>query len=407
MTYDILIVGSGMVGATIACALAQKTSFSIAVLEANPLVEPFELTRYHHRVSAISLASQRIFSAIKVWDDIAKKRVNAFTKMEVWDASSKGKIQFDCRDLAVPQLGFIIENNVIQSALFEKMRCYPQVKFLAPVRLNSFHPHEDFVEIETENQGKIRAKLAIAADGARSWLREKIGISLAKMSYEQTAIVATVTTKLAHENTARQVFLPTGPLAFLPLNEAHTSSIVWSLPTTEANNFMAMDDETFRKKLAEAFSHRLGDIMQLDKRHAFPLQKQQAANYISSRVALVGDAAHTMHPLAGQGVNLGLLDAASLVDVIVDSVENHRDFSAIHQLRRYERWRRADNSTLLNGVDYIKKLFESDQRVMQTLRSFGLQVTDQFQIIKNIFIRHAIGDRGDLPKLAAGYVIPA
>lgn len=400
MTYDIVIIGGGMVGATVACALSQRTSLSIAILEAHPDAHPWDASQYHHRVSAISLSSQRIFSAINSWAPILQKRVSPFTKMAVWDAASTAAIHFDSRDIATSQLGFIIENNAIQTSLMDALSACSNVNLIAPVALKSYENHADFVEFDTENHGKIRAKLAIAADGAHSWLREKAGISITKKDYAQSAIVTTVTTELPHEKTARQVFLSSGPLAFLPLNEAHESSIVWALPTEEAENMLALEDELFKTALANAFDNRLGKITSIQKRHVFPLSQQQANSYIAPRVALVGDAAHTMHPLAGQGVNVGLLDAASLVDVITNAVNQRRDFASHATLRRYERWRKADNALMLNGIDVIKSVFANDKPIIKSARSVGLQLTESIQPLKNLFIRYAMGERGDLPFLA-------
>jgi 2-octaprenylphenol hydroxylase len=196
------------------------------------------------------------------------------------------------------------------------------------------------------------------------------------------------------------VFLPTGPLAFLPLLPSATSSIVWSLPRERAGELLSLEEEVFKVELARAFSHRLGEILEVDARYAHPLHKQQAKTYIKPRVALVGDAAHTMHPLAGQGANLGLLDAMSLVDVVTDALALRRDIGSFTTLRRYERWRVADNFALLNGVDMIKQLFASDNKWLQVLRSVGLGFTEETKWLKNIFTRHAVGDRRDLPRFA-------
>jgi 2-octaprenylphenol hydroxylase len=196
------------------------------------------------------------------------------------------------------------------------------------------------------------------------------------------------------------VFLETGPLAFLPLANTHDSSIVWSLPTNLANELILLDDEAFKEKLAQAFSHALGKVVEIEKRYVFPLRKQQAKCYVQPHIALVGDAAHTIHPLAGQGVNMGLLDAASLAQVISDAVHHRRDFASYATLRRYERWRKADNLTMFNGVDAIKQMFASDKKMIQSLRSQGLNVTNQWRWLKNSFMRHACGDRDGLPKIA-------
>lgn len=397
--YDIIIVGGGMVGSMLACALAQQTSLSIAILEAHTPTQTWSATTYHHRVSAIALSSQRIFQHIHVWDAIKKTRVSPFNQIYVWE-TNKSEIQFDSREIAEPYLGYIIENNVIQEALYEKLKQYPQITHVAPVKLVDFANKETHVEMIADDGRVFSAKLAVGADGAQSWLRQQAGIELSKKDYGQHAIVATVQTTKPHQQTAQQLFLPTGPLAFLPLAETCTSSIVWSLPPEEAEKYMALDDDSFKLALAHAFEHKLGDVTTIDQRYVFPLRKQQAKNYVQAHLALIGDAAHTVHPLAGQGLNMGLLDAASLVDVIVAAVKKQRDFASLHHLRRYERWRKADNLSLLTGVDVIKHLFANEKSTVQSLRAFGLNMTNQMRWLKHIFTSHAVGDRAGLPSLA-------
>ena len=400
-THDIIIVGGGMVGSALALALAQQTSLSIALLEAQPQDEQWSPAHYHHRVSAIALSSQRILQSLHVWDDIQQKRISPFTQIAVWDADGKNEIYFDSKEIAAPLLGFIVENNVMQSALQEKIKHYPQITFLSPIKLVKCIEQENAIELTAEDGTWLSAKLVIAADGAHSWIRQCAGIDIDKYDYSQEAIVAMVNTALPHQKIARQVFLETGPLAFLPLRDANTTSIVWSLPVGEAKRLMNVDIDEFKHLLTQAFDSRLGEVLSVGKRYSFPLYKQQARNYVKSRIALVGDAAHTVHPLAGQGVNIGFLDAASLVDVIVEAIEKRRDFASLATLRRYERWRRADNMTMLAGIDFIKKIFASDKKSVKNLRSLGLGATSRIQWVKNIFTRHAVGDRAGLPKMAA------
>lgn len=402
--FDVVIVGGGIVGASLACALAQCTPLSIAIIEAKSRTfMPFLTTDYHHRVSAITLASRRIFQHLKIWDAMCDKRISPFTQIKVWDGETNGEIQFCSEDITEPMLGYIIENNVIELALQEKINQQrEQIAWLAPLKLMSVAEDEKQIEFRTADGEIIVAKLAIAADGAQSWLREQLKFTVKSHDYEQQAIVASVETTLPHGKIARQVFLNSGPLAFLPLADENISSIVWSLASSDAQQLLAMDDRGFKLKLSEKFSYRLGDVVNCSKRFAFPLQKLQTDGYIKPRVALVGDAAHTVHPLAGLGFNMGLLDAACLVEVITRALKLRRDFAALDTLRRYERWRKADNFTLMAGIDMIKQLFASDKKTVQLARSFGLNTTNRLAILRNFLTRFAVGNRSGLPTLALG-----
>jgi len=400
--YDVIIVGGGMTGLALACMLAQKTSLSIVILESQSHSHPWSASRYSHRVSAITLSSKRIFESLGVWDSIRNKRVGPFAQIDVWDAVLHSEIVFESKEIAEPFLGYIIENTVIQSTLEEKIRQYSQVELISSVKLTRFIEHEHAIELVADDKRVFMAKLVVAADGANSWLRSQAQIDLERFDYAEEAIVATVHTALPHQAVARQVFLETGPLAFLPLADTYVSSIVWSLPVKEAARLMALDEDHFQHVLARAFQHRLGDIVRIEQRYAFPLYKQIAASYVKSHVVLVGDAAHSVHPLAGQGVNMGLLDAASFTDIMVEAIENHRDITNVMCLRRYERWRKADNFAMLTGIDAIKNVFASNKKSIKTMRFMGLTATNRMTWIKNIFTRHAVGDRAGLPSMARG-----
>lgn len=398
-SYDIIIIGGGIVGLTLSAALAKKSMLSIAVLESQAHFAPWTKDHYSHRVSAITLSSQRIFKALQVWDDIQEKRISPFTQIAVWDNSSQAELHFDCNEIAEPVLGFIIENNLIQAALLEKIKQHPQIQFISSAKLQGFQTKKEHIELLSDGE-TLQAKLIIAADGAHSWLRNEAGIAINKQSYDQEALVSTVKTTLPHQKIARQVFLKTGPLAFLPLADAKMCSIVWSLPHDEAKRLLGLEGDMFKTELAQAFSYRLGDIESIDERFAFPLARQQAESYVRPRIALVGDAAHTVHPLAGQGVNMGMLDAACLAEIILEACEKQRDFSSFTTLRRYERWRKADNFAMQTGIDMLKNLFESDKTVVQNFRAVGMNLTNKINWLKRIFVTHAVGDRAGLPKIA-------
>lgn len=389
-----MIVGGGIVGLTLACALAQETDLSIVILESspvNPTGQDLLPAEYHPRVSAITLTSRRIFEHLSVWPSIEAKRVSPFKQIQVWDRTFNAEINFDAHHIDEDYLGFIVENQLIQSALLEKIHQFPQIQWVAPVTLQDSQITDRGIELKLTNQQTFSARIAVAADGVRSWLREQSGIQTNRHDYQQTAIVTNVKTSMPHDKTARQVFLKEGPLAFLPLADPYHCSIVWSLPTENAKTAMNLDEDTFKKQLAEAFDHRLGEVLTLSQRYSFPLVKQSVKNYVKGPIVLMGDAAHTIHPLAGQGVNMGLLDATSFAEIIIEARKKNRDFAARDTLRRYERWRKADNVWLLEGLDVIKFMFGSDQPFIKEICNVGVNWLNRTEWLKNIFTMHAVG----------------
>ncbi|OGT45400.1 MAG: hypothetical protein A3E83_00220 [Gammaproteobacteria bacterium RIFCSPHIGHO2_12_FULL_41_20] len=401
-SYDIIIVGAGIVGATLACALAQTTSLRIALIDAKAITPAsWPEDSYDYRVSAISLASQRIFQALQVWPNIIAKRIGPFTTMYVWNDTTNDTIQFASADISEPCLGHIIENSAIHASLVKQVSQHSQIELLSPVNLATIQETPEYIDLHTIDAHILRTKLLIAADGARSWVRKQIGIETQSSQDQQTAIVTTVQTEYPHQHTAWQRFLPTGPLAFLPLADQQHCSIVWSLPTIpDAQRILSLDDSTFAQQLGNAFALRLGKILSVEKRFAFPLQRHLAKTYIKPRIALIGDAAHTIHPLAGQGVNLGLLDASALYDVLDNALKNNRDFASFATLRRYERWRKGDNLLMFKAMEWFNTLFRSQNPMLKTIRQRGITLANEISWLKNSFMRHAMGLQKDLPSLA-------
>ena len=397
--YDVVIVGGGIVGLTTALALALKTHLSIALVDAKPLVANWQSEVEDRRVSAISLASQRIFQQLNVWDSIVAKRVSPYRKMFVWDESTQGQIQFDSAELALTTLGHIIEDGAMRASLLAALQQCDAVTLLSSQHFVSLERGAEGIALRTQDGVCLSARLVVAADGGHSWVREKLAIALDMKDYAHTAIVASVQTTLPHDATAWQCFKNTGPLAFLPLQDLYRASIVWSTTPEHAAELLQLSDANFLTELTQAFQQRLGDVIAVSERQHFPLMMRHAKQYVQAGVALVGDAAHTIHPLAGQGVNLGLLDAACLVDVITDALVKQRDFASLAQLRRYERWRKGENAMMLTMVGFLKDFFAAKTPAVRQVRSVGLNLVNRLDYVKNYFMQYALGQRAEMPSL--------
>ena len=396
--FDVIVAGGGMVGAACALALARR-QFRVALVDRHvphPVTQdaPMEL-----RVSALSRASERLLRNLGAWTAIEAVRVSPYCEMHVWDASGAGSVHFDAADLGEPCLGHIVENRVIQSALWERLGAEQDADVFAPSAVTRAVTDASGADVYLEDEQRLRARLVVVADGAASPLREQFGINISAANYNQQGIVSVIRTEKPHDRTARQRFLATGPLAFLPLADG-SISIVWSADDAEAARLMALTDAEFCAALTVASEGVLGRITGCGRRGAFPLRRQHAETYIAPRAALIGDAAHVVHPLAGQGANLGFLDAAALVETIADARDAGRDFGQPRVLRRYERWRRGDNLATEWAMEGFNRLFSNDNSLLAGLRNFGFRVFDRAEPVKQAVMRQAMGLRGDLPRLA-------
>ena len=398
INYDIVIVGGGMVGAALACALG-NSALKVALLDRSPAMHPPE-KGYDLRVSALTLASRALFENLGAWDGMARRRVSRVAEMRVWSGADSSAIHFNAAEIGEPALAFIVENSVIQTALIERLRQFTNIHHLSPVEISDITLADNGAVVTLKDGRSLHAKLLVGADGADSEVRRAAGIETQSLNLNQKGIVATVTTEKLHEATARQNFLSTGPLAFLPLDEPRTCSIVWSADTARADQLLALDDAAFISELQNTFGNSLGKIKTIGPRAGFPLALSHAKAYTASHLALVGDAAHTVHPLAGQGVNLGFLDAATLAEVLLDAAAKQKDIGAHAVLRRYERWRKGDNLPMVSITGGFKYLFGNDLPVVSQLRNLGLDLTNTVTPIKNFIMRRASGLEGDLPKLA-------
>jgi 2-octaprenylphenol hydroxylase len=396
--FDVIIIGGGIVGATAACALGEA-GLDVALVEARSAASSEAKPDRDPRVFALTRASERILRSLHAWEAMPGEDVFAFTDMEVWDAAGGSALHFDCAELGEPYLGHIIEPRIILGALLERLRTLRHVTLLRPACFREIHLAADEAVVELEDGHAMQARLVVGADGVRSPVRDALGIKTREHDYRQSSLVALVRTAKPHLHTAWQRFLPGGPLAFLPM-EANCCSIVWTRPTAEVERLLTLDKEAFHAELGAAFDFRLGEITDSGEREAWPLRRRHAEHYVTARAALIGDAAHAIHPLAGQGVNLGLLDAATLAQVLLEAGARGRDIGSLHSLRRYERWRRGDNALMMAAMDGINSLFSRAGTPLQTARILGLGVVNRTTVVRHLLMRHAMGLGGDLPDLA-------
>jgi len=404
--YDVVIVGGGMVGSMLAAALAKSTAgglpLSIAVLE-NQAPEPFtpgSNPQYDIRVSALSIATQRMFQNVGAWSGVVNRRACPYRQMLVWDGEADGRTHFKSSDVGEPELGHIVENRVMQLALLDCLLAASNVDYLCPVSLLGFEKTDEEVICTLSNElDSISTKLLVGADGAQSTVRQLAGIQVNRTAYPQHALVATVETELAQQDITWQRFKPTGPEALLPLCGSY-ASMVWYHTEEDVKRLRSLADEDFIDAMKSAFPEELGGIKRVMERGSFPIAKAHAEHYIAERVALIGDAAHTVHPLAGQGVNLGMLDAAALAEIIDNAQRVGSDIGSRRQLRKYERWRRGENSLMISILDGFYHAFKPQPVALQKVRSTALNIADSGGPLKRFVMRYALGTAGHLPKLA-------
>ncbi len=399
---DLLIVGAGMVGSALALAL-RDSGLNILVVDGGPLtVKPFVADApFEARVSALSIASQRILERLGVWEGIVARRVSPYSDMHVWDGSGTGKVHFSASSVHAEVLGHIVENRVVQDALVERLHD-SGIGLLADVRLEQMRHSGDDWLLTLSDGRTLRAPLVVAADGANSTVRRMTGTATREWDYLHHAIVTSVRTADSHRKTAWQRFTDDGPLAFLPLDREgeHWCSIVWSVTPEHSERLMKLDDEPFCRELENAFEGCLGQVISADSRLCVPLRQRHAKRYVAPGLALIGDAAHTIHPLAGQGVNLGFLDAAVLAEVLRSAFERGERLADERVLSRYERRRMPHNLTLMAAMEGFERLFQSDALPVRLLRNAGLKMVDRSAEAKALFVRQALGLTGDLPALA-------
>ncbi len=399
---DLIIVGAGMVGSALALAL-KDSGLDILLIDGSPLsVKPFDPAgAFEPRVSALSAASQRILLRLGAWRGVLARRSSPYSDMHVWDGSGTGQIHFSASSVHAEVLGHIVENRVIQDALMEPLHD-SGIGLMPGARLERMRRSGDDWLLSLVDGRELRAPLVVAADGANSAVRRLAGCATREWDYLHHAIVTSVRCAEPHQRTAWQRFTDDGPLAFLPLERdgEHWCSIVWSVTPTEAERLMALDDAGFCSELGRAFEWRLGDVLGADPRLCIPLRQRHAKRYVEEGLALIGDAAHTIHPLAGQGVNLGFLDAAVLAEVLQHAASRGERLADERVLGRFERRRMPHNLAMMAAMEGFERLFQADPLPLRWLRNSGLKWVDGMPEAKALFVRQALGLSGDLPDLA-------
>lgn len=390
---DVAIQGAGMVGLLLTAALAREGLRVVLLDNASP--PQWQAGQYGQRVCAINRASECLLRELGVWDALQRQRVSPFRAIRVWDSLGGGQIGFDAADLGEPHLGHIIENELIRSVLHQAISAVNGVQMRMPAAIQRLEPGDESVILRLSDGSRVTAALVVGADGARSAIRGLLGIPVRRVSYAQKAIVAPIRTEIPHGEVARQWFLCGGPLAFLPLADGRCA-IVWSLPGAEAQARLALDEAAFCKILTHESQGALGEVLAVGERGAFPLHRLHAAHYCTERAALIGDAAHVIHPLAGQGVNQGFRDAAVLARAVIEAKRGGRDIGGRLVLRRYERARRGDNLLMEWSMEGLHQLFTRERLSWVRLRSLGLGLTDRVGLAKRFFMRRAVGSRAEL-----------
>jgi 2-octaprenylphenol hydroxylase len=385
---DIAVVGGGMVGAAAALALS-RAGFSTALLEARAPSPWQPQDDVDLRVVGLAPSSTKLLDELGVWTSIREARACPYARMHVWDAENGAAIDFDAADEGRDQLGYIVENNLVQWMLWQALDA-AGVQRLCPAVVQDFETRSDRVVLALADGESVAVRLLVAADGGGSPLRERAGIKTRGRDYTQRAVVAHVTTERPHAHTCWQRFLPTGPLALLPLMDGR-SSIVWSLPEDEARRVLALDDEAFIKEIGIASDFHLGRITSTTSRAAFPLKLQLAESYQAERFVLLGDAAHVVHPLAGQGVNLGLRDVAELRDTLAAARDAGRDFASSQVLRRYARRRRSADTLDAYGFDALARIYALQGAPWVAMRGLGVRMVDHLLPLKRRLAAHAAG----------------
>lgn len=401
-SYDVVIAGGGFIGRTLALGLSKLApeDFRMALVDAEPANKVEDA-----RASALSAATKNLLSVLGLWPELATD-AQAIEAIEITDSPLHAGLRthllgFDDELKGKEPGAYMVENSALLTALAKAVSDHPSIEVLAPESVMDFTSDAFRMTATLAGSGRIEAPLLVAADGKRSRLRERAGIKCISWSYPQIGIVTTVAHTKPHRGQAVQHFLPAGPFAILPL-KSNRSSIVWAEEKVRGEAIMASDEAAFLTELTTRFGHQLGELALAGPRRSFPLDFQVAREFVAARLVLVGDAAHVVHPLAGQGLNIGMRDVAALTETIVEARRLGLDIGAPPQLERYQRWRRFDSAFSATVMDGLNRLFSNDSAPLRSLRDLGLGLVDKAPALKRFFVREAAGATGVIPRLLKG-----
>ncbi len=405
--FDLIIVGGGMVGASLACALG-NSPLKIAVIEATPF-ESDSQPSFDARTLALAYGSRQIFKSLGIWDEIAQRGVTPIRRIHVSDRGHAGSSHLDCQTEGVEALGYVAETRLLGQVLHDQMHTFSNVQFICPAQVTqvNLEPTRASVEIsEKQSSRSITGRLLVAADGGNSVTRQLLGIKTFRMGYDQHAVIANVAMDRPHEGVAYERFTSSGPMALLPSRDPEGNenvfALVWTVKSRERDEVLRLDDAAFLAQLQQRIGERAGRFIKVGERFVYPLSWMQSREHVRQRLAIIGNAAHTLHPVAGQGFNLGLRDVAVLAQVVLDGVRQGQDPGDLALLQSYAKWRRRDQLETALFTDGLVRAFSTTFPPLALARNIGLALVDILPPVKHVLARHAMGLGGKLPRLARG-----
>jgi 2-octaprenyl-6-methoxyphenol hydroxylase len=413
--FDVAIVGGGLVGISLACALGQlNPAPRVALIEAHDY-SALPPPGFDSRTVALSFSSKQIFEALNLWSMLVEQ-VTPIRTIHISDRGHPGMTRLEAREQSVEALGYVVESRAMGEVLFEAMHNASHIMMFAPARVTDLDIEEtiaslelaiDYGDVDLEETARtITTKLIVAADGTDSFVRQYLDIKQRSWDYRQSAVIANVAVSKPHQNIAYERFTGSGPMALLPLGpfqkDLNRFGLVWTVPQHEVDQIMAMDDDEFASALARRFGRRVGEFVRVGRRSAYPLGLTHVAEHIRHRLAFIGNAAHTLHPVAGQGFNLGLRDVAALVEVIGEAQKNSSDIGDLATLNEYAKWRTRDHATTMMFTDALVRIFSNNFVPLVAARNAGLMAMEMFAPLRKRLTRHAMGYIGKASMLARG-----